>query len=1214
MHQAATAVEKLLNDPHRLAHLEAATNMSWRGGGEGYSSIYEGEVAPLQRFLADVPVSAGAWMYIHSVEENSKCGHSDALQLTTPDKKHPSTTTTTTTTTTCSSSSSSQQHVPATHIVDSSSKISKCDIEIDASWSSLVCLTPDATQLANPHWSPLKDVNIAVDISNDDDRLREATEAAKRGDIAPLRLMIVDAVLGTCDGVDRAPIPAQDPIVAISCITTTFTGSAAAGDHRRGGGEGEGGEDEDDENNADEEEEGNGGGTKTTAIALSSAAVAGAPSRPSASKAAPLGSSSKEQQHHPRTYTFVWNPTLSTSSPPTTIEEQGTHIAVFKEEADLLSSFISFLNTYDPDILVTFQVGDTLDRIKKRSEALGVGGNSGSNGLLFGVGRLVGRHANAAIVKKVTMYSAAWVKSQSRMASTSNQETYAMTIDGVLVIDILRQVLTGSTLSSFSLVDCVQTLLGQTLEVIRPNHIMSHLVNNNNGKEKEGGTLRLARYSNQRCRMIHALLDQLATIPEGFEMARATGLTINQVFYNAQMIRTLSLLLREAGRRGFILSGRQDALALSESPFLIHPVEQNTVGLYKDPVAVLDFASLYPSLYRAYNLCYTTLLHPDDVGRFSKEDIFVSPQTGAAFVKSRTRSGVLPDILAALMNARASTREQLKHTTDTAMRAVLDGRQRALKVTANALYGFTGAGASPLQCAPLANSCLALGAQSCRQAKQVLEAAAQNGSLGLTGRQAKVVYAQTDSLFVVLPLAKSPGEAIKVGKLASSVVSQAFPDPIELKFQNIMQPFLLLQVNRYAGRAFSTIEAAEIQGGCGELVVKGLKSMWRQAAPIVRTTLHGALVCIIMHNDVQLALEFCTKEIKRLLLGEVDLFELIMTGGLWRISGEQIDKAAAAAAAAASGSGGGSGVGGVGVGGVGGGGGNISNTGASEEVKGPHASLAVRLAQRDPGCSFVLGQRLQYVLVSGRGKLQDDAAEDPLTVLRQGLIPDYQLYWRNKLKPPLQELLTHCVTDSQLQQLVHGGHTMVKVDFLSQQQQEQQVLMSQKKQQSEEKEQQRKILTAMPPISPSPSSSKKKKKTTRSATTLAATAATPAAKSTQVNIKQTGLTSFFKSTAKCLSCKRGLPGTIAGDAFAPGLCPTCSSLPDKFQETYLDVLEDLRFQEARQCGAHDACRSCGSSTVCQPVVCENAECPVFYKRQDTDVKTVVFKQSLDRLM
>ena len=37
----------------------------------------------------------------------------------------------------------------------------------------------------------------------------------------------------------------------------------------------------------------------------------------------------------------------------------------------------------------------------------------------------------------------------------------------------------------------------------------------------------------------------------------------------------------------------------------------------------------------------------------------------------------------------------------------------------------------------------------------------------------------------------------------------------------------------------------------------------------------------------------------------------------------------------------------------------------SEDVKGPHAALAVRLQQRDPGRNFVLGERLQYVLLPG---------------------------------------------------------------------------------------------------------------------------------------------------------------------------------------------------------------------------------------------------------
>ncbi len=41
-----------------------------------------------------------------------------------------------------------------------------------------------------------------------------------------------------------------------------------------------------------------------------------------------------------------------------------------------------------------------------------------------------------------------------------------------------------------------------------------------------------------------------------------------------------------------MVGGRADPHQLQESPFLLHPVEAGTVGLYRSPVAVLDFASL----------------------------------------------------------------------------------------------------------------------------------------------------------------------------------------------------------------------------------------------------------------------------------------------------------------------------------------------------------------------------------------------------------------------------------------------------------------------------------------------------------------------------------------------------------------------------------------------------------------------------------------------
>lgn len=53
---------------------------------------------------------------------------------------------------------------------------------------------------------------------------------------------------------------------------------------------------------------------------------------------------------------------------------------------------------------------------------------------------------------------------------------------------------------------------------------------------------------------------------------------------------------------------------------------------------------------------------------------------GDCFVKQHLRKGILPTILADLLGARKKAKADLKNETDPFKKAVLDGRQLALKV------------------------------------------------------------------------------------------------------------------------------------------------------------------------------------------------------------------------------------------------------------------------------------------------------------------------------------------------------------------------------------------------------------------------------------------------------------------------------------------------------------------------------------------------------
>lgn len=113
----------------------------------------------------------------------------------------------------------------------------------------------------------------------------------------------------------------------------------------------------------------------------------------------------------------------------------------------------------------------------------------------------------------------------------------------------------------------------------------------------------------------------------------------------------------------------------------------------------------------AHNLCYTTLLDKDTIERLNlKEDEdYTRTPNNDCFVKSKLRHGILPDVLNELLSARKRAKADLKKETDPFKRAILDGRQLALKISANSVYGFTGATIGKLPCLAISSSVTSFG-------------------------------------------------------------------------------------------------------------------------------------------------------------------------------------------------------------------------------------------------------------------------------------------------------------------------------------------------------------------------------------------------------------------------------------------------------------------------------------------------------------------------
>ncbi|KAG5529015.1 hypothetical protein RHGRI_029623 [Rhododendron griersonianum] len=626
----------------------------------------------------------------------------------------------------------------------------------------------------------------------------------------------------------------------------------------------------------------------------------------------------------------------------------GVDVMSFDTEREVLLGWRDLIREVDPDIIIGYNICKfdlpylIQDLIREVDPDIIIGYNICKFDLPYLIQRaevlgipefpMLGRIRNSRVRVKDTTFS-------SRQYGT--RESKEVTLEGRVQFDLLQK------------------------EDVH-HSIISDLQNGNSETRR-----RLAVYCLKDAYLPQRLLDKLMFIYNYVEMARVTGVPISFLLSRGQSIKVLSQLLRKARQKNLVIPNVKQA-GSEQGTYEGATVLEARAGFYEKPIATLDFASLYPSIMMAYNLCYCTLVTPEDVRKLNlpPECISKTP-SGETFVKSNLQKGILPEILEELLTARKRAKADLKEAKDPLVKAVLDGRQLALKISANSVYGFTGATVGQLPCLEISSSVTSYGRQMIEHTKKLVEE--KFTTLGGYEHNAEVIYGDTDSVMVQFGV-PTVEAAMNLGREAADYISGTFTKPIKLEFEKVYYPYLLISKKRYAGLLWTKPDKFD------KMDTKGIETVRRDNCLLVKNLVTECLHKILIARDIPGAVQFVKNTISDLLMNRMDLSLLVITKGLTKI-------------------------------------------GDDYEVKAAHVELAERMRKRDAATAPNVGDRVPYVIIkAAKGAKAYERSEDPIFVLENNIPIDPQYYLENQISKPLLRIFEPILKNAS-KELLQGSHT-----------------------------------------------------------------------------------------------------------------------------------------------------------------------------------------------
>ncbi|GAA5895337.1 DNA-directed DNA polymerase alpha catalytic subunit POL1 [Sporobolomyces salmoneus] len=204
-------------------------------------------------------------------------------------------------------------------------------------------------------------------------------------------------------------------------------------------------------------------------------------------------------------------------------------------------------------------------------------------------------------------------------------------------------------------------------------------------------------------------------------------------------------------------------------------------GLWDRYILVMDYNSLYPSIIQEFDIDFSTIDWTAD----DAEDLEKMPERGPCEGEPQ---GVLPQLIASLVARRKIVKGLMKDKKATAAKLMqYDITQKALKLTANSMYGCLGFEGSRFYARPLA----ALTTFKGREILTRTKADAESMSLN-------VIYGDTDSVMINTNQDKYE-EALKIGNEFKKLINEKYKK-LEIDTDAVFSRMLLLNKKKYAAR------------------------------------------------------------------------------------------------------------------------------------------------------------------------------------------------------------------------------------------------------------------------------------------------------------------------------------------------------------------------------------------------------------------------------